>query len=421
MIERKIEIEFNVLKYTLYSSEDKLIIESTLKNELSSDKWSLIIEPKTFNKLLNLENALWKQVKSTIEEMFEKKIKSYFSDDSSLSTLNIECLEPIINQLFGEKLVVLLYKNESKNVYQVVEDLISILQKNTSTFDENIIEDINLISKSFSLNEQRMESLREENFSLKRELEKKNQFFNQELSLLRQDNNTLQQRILFLETELKNEREKGEIKKEKNDSSQKFHFFRSKKKEKKEKKNKKSQGEKEGEKDFEKKINIDDYFVNEENIIQGLENSFVPLNEMSILKRMLLDKKILRKKRRFNPIYIASVQGFESSKFHQFCDGKKKVLVLIKVKFYYFGGYTNVCWGENNGSFVESNKTFIFSLSNPSNVPVQFVCVNPKSSIFDHSSLGPVFGVNDICIGDNSNENTSSYSNLGGSFEGFFY
>ena len=114
-----------------------------------------------------------------------------------------------------------------------------------------------------------------------------------------------------------------------------------------------------------------------------MEQSILPENEMGILKNFLKDKKVLNPNSFLQRIYVASKNGFLSHNFHSLCDGKKKVLVLIKAHGFYFGGYTSSCWNQSvSGCYVHSDLSFIFSLSNPYNKPSLFKCISPQNSIW---------------------------------------
>ena len=42
--------------------------------------------------------------------------------------------------------------------------------------------------------------------------------------------------------------------------------------------------------------------------------------------------------------YRASLHGWSSQQFHQQCDDKESTVVLVKVRSYIFGGYTDQTW-----------------------------------------------------------------------------
>ena len=78
-------------------------------------------------------------------------------------------------------------------------------------------------------------------------------------------------------------------------------------------------------------VNIETEFLMSKNI-RGMDNSILPIKEMGILKNFLKEKMVITPKSILNLIYKATVHGFASKNFHDYCDGKKRVLVLIKAK-----------------------------------------------------------------------------------------
>ena len=121
-------------------------------------------------------------------------------------------------------------------------------------------------------------------------------------------------------------------------------------------------------------------------------------------------------------IYCSSKNGYTSKKFHEFCDNKLNTISLIKSNNFIFGGFTSISWEQgdgNYGNYKDDPKSFIFSISNPSNQPIKFKYKNDGCSIFCYEDYGPVFGLgNEIDISDYSNKNENSKSDLGYSFEG---
>lgn len=86
----------------------------------------------------------------------------------------------------------------------------------------------------------------------------------------------------------------------------------------------------------------------EEKKIKGLENSILTVKEMEILKKFL-DENDLISNFNYLPLYLASVHGFRAHDFHRRCDGKEKLLVLIKANNFVFGGYNPLSWNSRKG------------------------------------------------------------------------
>ena len=146
-----------------------------------------------------------------------------------------------------------------------------------------------------------------------------------------------------------------------------------------------------------------------------MENSGVPLNLREILKDFMKELNFSF----LSCLYVASRDGFGAKDFHAKCDGKNKIIVIIKANGFYFGGYTSSSFNSLKASYIHSDYSFIFSLSNPQNKPTFFNCAQLENSICDHYDFGPRFGRGaDICIFDNSNQTEDNYTNIEWSFIG---
>lgn len=116
-------------------------------------------------------------------------------------------------------------------------------------------------------------------------------------------------------------------------------------------------------------------------------------------------------KTKFKLIYRASRDGLNSNDFHRLCDGQTKTLTIIKsVDNFIFGGYTSQKWDKKSG-FKNYIDEFLFSLTNPRNLPIKIDGVRNKYAIHCNSKLGPCFGDDDLYIKDDF-----GYSYLGNSF-----
>lgn len=119
---------------------------------------------------------------------------------------------------------------------------------------------------------------------------------------------------------------------------------------------------------------------------------------------------------KWNLIYRASSDGFKASDFHSKCSKVKKTLTLIKAtSSNIFGGYTDADWSGNG--WKSDTNAFLFSFINKDNTPFRMNCTKTDNAIYSYPSFGPVFGLGvDLFIGDKSNLNSKSYSNLGSSY-----
>jgi len=122
------------------------------------------------------------------------------------------------------------------------------------------------------------------------------------------------------------------------------------------------------------------------------------------------------KLKKWNLLYRASKSGFESAKFHSKCDNKGETITIIKSNQNLFGGYNPISW--NQGGWSNDSRYWLFSLTNPSNLPCKMKVKNPQQSAYNDSSCGPTFGGgHDFYISNQSNQNSISYTNLGHSYE----
>ena len=158
--------------------------------------------------------------------------------------------------------------------------------------------------------------------------------------------------------------------------------------------------------------------------IEGLKENFSNFKDSLILDRKKCRELIkicgFSPKEKWKLLYQASHDGFDARAFHAKCDRMSKTLTIIKTnQSFIFGGYVDVEWNSTNTWKMDIN-SFVFSLINKENKPIKikFDSSSGQHSIYCGSSYGATFG-NDhaIYISDNSNLNSVSYSNLGGSFK----
>ena len=107
-------------------------------------------------------------------------------------------------------------------------------------------------------------------------------------------------------------------------------------------------------------------------------------------------------------LWKGSRDGFGCATFHSKCDGKGPTLTVIQsTDGVIFGGYTSLSWSSPNPyQYYQDDAAFIYSITKGYKVSKQ----NNTSSIYCHSSLGPVFGYgNDIYVANNCNTPNSNY------------
>ncbi len=119
-------------------------------------------------------------------------------------------------------------------------------------------------------------------------------------------------------------------------------------------------------------------------------------------------------------LYRASRDGWDASDFHRMCDGKGATVTVVKSSDgYIFGGYTDVAW-EQNGVWKSSAESFLFSLKDHEGVgPVKMPIKSHMTgdAVYHDSNYGPFFGDGDLDVASNANSNTSSYSNVGYTYQ----
>jgi hypothetical protein len=134
-------------------------------------------------------------------------------------------------------------------------------------------------------------------------------------------------------------------------------------------------------------------------------------------------------KKRFSLLWRGSCDGFKAQEFHGRCDGHANTLtVIVDTKGNILGGFTLVEWGswEWNRQYGDKNnclkadnsqKSFVFTLKNPHNMPAMRFALNDEEkwrAIHCDSEWFPDF--NDIVIGDDCSANTSSFTLLGSAY-----
>jgi hypothetical protein len=114
-------------------------------------------------------------------------------------------------------------------------------------------------------------------------------------------------------------------------------------------------------------------------------------------------------------LWRGSRDGFNAGDFHRCCDRHPNTLTLIQdTSMNVFGGFSPVAWESpivQSCKGDPSLKSFIFTLTNPHNVPPRKFSLKPEKgdwAISCYSQWGPSF--RDISVRDNCHETTSSYT-----------
>jgi hypothetical protein len=116
-------------------------------------------------------------------------------------------------------------------------------------------------------------------------------------------------------------------------------------------------------------------------------------------------------------LYRATRDGFDGQAFHSKCDGQGKTITIIKINLnYVFGGYASSAWSSSS-NFINDPNAFLFSLRRDGvSFKDKFTVKRAERALYGHSSYGPSFGYNDICIFNESNTKMGSFSYFGNSY-----
>eukprot|EP00118_Oscarella_pearsei_P017545 m.174450 g.174450 ORF g.174450 m.174450 type:complete len:490 (+) comp39113_c0_seq1:235-1704(+) len=116
-------------------------------------------------------------------------------------------------------------------------------------------------------------------------------------------------------------------------------------------------------------------------------------------------------------LHRASRDGFSSKSFHKNCDEHRPTFVLVlSDDGHLCGGFSDQPWKINvkGGGYTASSRNFLFTLVNTAGIqPRKFDIKIYDYAIAYHTSCGPIFGAGaDLCLSNNCNINSESYSNF---------
>jgi hypothetical protein len=112
-------------------------------------------------------------------------------------------------------------------------------------------------------------------------------------------------------------------------------------------------------------------------------------------------------------LYRGTRDGFSASTFHSRCNRSGSTISVVKSSSgYIFGGYNPNSW-ESSGNFQKASGSFLFSLTNPWNIPPARFPWHHGHGPLGKRNYGPTFGGgHDLHISDNCNSNNDSYTNF---------
>ncbi|CAF3155587.1 unnamed protein product [Rotaria sp. Silwood2] len=111
-------------------------------------------------------------------------------------------------------------------------------------------------------------------------------------------------------------------------------------------------------------------------------------------------------------IYKATRDGFSSTDFYRCCDRKGATLTVIQSSSgHLFGGYTSANWeSHEDWKWPVDMDAFLFTLINPHKIlPTKYqINAEGRNAIGCKETMGPTFGLWDICTYSDSNQNGRS-------------
>lgn len=108
---------------------------------------------------------------------------------------------------------------------------------------------------------------------------------------------------------------------------------------------------------------------------------------------------------------------FQASEFHRTCDQIKESLIICRSEDnMLFGGINFINWNKYNVKDIQQ-RNFLFSLGSKMQIFNLKKNISINQSITYNKSLGPIFGEDDLIIGDDCINEPSCSSNLGNFYE----
>ena len=116
-------------------------------------------------------------------------------------------------------------------------------------------------------------------------------------------------------------------------------------------------------------------------------------------------------------VYRATTHGFSAAAFHERCDGRARLLVLVRARegCWLFGGFTTVGFTPPE-RFITDPSAFLFSLTNSLGRPEKLESKGTGEDLLYHPSHSAVFGpfgLNDLYICDNADTRGGSWTDPG--------
>ena len=118
-------------------------------------------------------------------------------------------------------------------------------------------------------------------------------------------------------------------------------------------------------------------------------------------------------------VYRATTHGFGAAAFHERCDGRARLLVLVRAREggWLFGGFTAVGFSPPPAryGFIADPSAFLFSLTNSLGRPEKLASKGTGQDLYYSPSLSATFG-DDLYIRDNADAEAGSQTYTGHSY-----
>jgi hypothetical protein len=111
-------------------------------------------------------------------------------------------------------------------------------------------------------------------------------------------------------------------------------------------------------------------------------------------------------------VYRATTHGFGAAAFHEQCDGRARLLILIQAREggWLFGGFTAVGFSPPVRSIADPS-AFLFSLTTSLGYPEKLESTGTGKDLYYDPSVSANFGVYDgLCICDNADTEVGSWT-----------
>ena len=118
-------------------------------------------------------------------------------------------------------------------------------------------------------------------------------------------------------------------------------------------------------------------------------------------------------------LYRATTHGFDAAAFHERCDGRARLLVLVRAREggWLFGGFTTVGFNPPPAErgYIADPSAFLFSLTNSIGRPEKLESKGTGKDLYYHPSWAADFG-DDIAVCDDADTRADSCTWTGHSF-----